>query len=91
MATIMIPTSSSFVSRASMALSYLSASCPAVAEKKKNGRMNSPAARLARISGRIDVHCADWNVTSTTRAFLKRLSLNAPRNWVRKAGEAPAA
>ena len=50
--------------------SCLSASCPAVAEKKKNGRMNSPAARLARISGRIAVHCVDWKVIRTINAFL---------------------
>jgi hypothetical protein len=47
----MMTISSSLTSRASFALSYLSASCPAVAEKRKNGRMKIPAARLVNTSG----------------------------------------
>ena len=45
-ATTMIATSSSLMKRASRALSNFSASWPAVAENRKNGRMNSAAARL---------------------------------------------
>ncbi|EXI74093.1 MAG: hypothetical protein AW07_02231 [Candidatus Accumulibacter sp. SK-11] len=57
-ATPMISTSRSFTSRASLALSYLSASWPAVAEKRKKGRMKMPAARLVSTSGRIVVQLA---------------------------------
>ena len=42
----------SLISRISQALSCWSASCPAVAEHKKNGRMNRPPASGIRI-------CAD--------------------------------
>ena len=40
------PTSPSFTVRMSFEFSCLSASVPAVAEKRMNGRMNSPAAKL---------------------------------------------
>jgi hypothetical protein len=57
-----------------------------VAENRKKGRMKMPAARLASSAGAIVVQLAAWKVSSTTRAFLNRLSLKAPRNWVRKKG-----
>jgi hypothetical protein len=78
--------SSSLTMRASAALSYLSASCPAVAENRKKGRMNTPAARLASSSGLSVVQLAAWKVSSTTIAFFSTLSLSAPRNWVTNSG-----
>jgi hypothetical protein len=45
-------------SRASRALSYLSASSPAVAENRKNGRMKIPAARFASTPADSVVHSA---------------------------------
>ena len=50
-ATTMMPISSTLTRRARRALSYLSASWPAVAENRKKGRMKMPAARLASSSG----------------------------------------
>ena len=85
-ATPMMTISSTLTNRASNALSYLSASCPAVAENRKKGRINTPAARLASNSGLSVVHCAAWKVSRTISAFLNRLSLNAPRNCVIKKG-----
>ncbi len=85
-ATSTMPISSSLTSRASAALSYLSASCPAVAENRKKGRMKMPAARLASSSGLSVVQLAAWKVSSTTMAFFSTLSLSAPRNWVTKSG-----
>ena len=82
----MMAISSALTRRASSALSYLSANCPAVAENRKKGRMNKPAARLASSAGERRLHCAVWNVSSTISAFLNRLSLKAPRNCVRKNG-----
>ena len=78
--------SSHFTRRESSALSYLSASCPAVAENRKKGRMKMPAARFASKPDDRLLHCAVWNVISTTKAFLNRLSLKAPRNCVAKNG-----
>ena len=45
-ASAMMPISASLMSRIRWLFSYLSASWPAVAENRKKGRMNSPAARL---------------------------------------------
>ena len=42
----MIGISQNLTRRISRAFSYLSASCPANAENRKNGRMNNPAARV---------------------------------------------
>src|SRR3990172_1589449 len=85
-ASAMIPISASFTSRMIRALSYLSASCPAVAENRKNGRMNTPAARLTVTSGARPARPAVWNAIRMTSAFLNTLSLNAPRSWVAKNG-----
>ena len=82
----MMPTSASLIRRINMDFSYLSASCPALAENRKKGRMNKPAARLTNVSVSFAVWLTMPNVTSTTSAFLNRLSLKAPRNWVTKKG-----
>ena len=68
--------------RISRALSYLSANCPALAENRKNGKMNTPAAAATSIGASSPVFCAIEKVTRKTIAFLKALSLNAPRAWV---------
>jgi len=46
----MMPISSSLTARMMRDFSNLSASCPAVAEKRKNGRMKTPPARLMSVS-----------------------------------------
>ncbi len=86
LATTMIPISASLTRRINVAFSNLSASWPAVAENRKNGRMNRPAARLTRVSGLAPDWLESPYVTSTTSAFLNRLSFSAPRNWVTKKG-----
>ena len=58
----MIMISSTLTSRASIALSYLSATTSSGAENRKNGRMKIPAARLDRTSGASEVHCVAWKV-----------------------------
>src|SRR3990167_5518085 len=67
--------------------SYLSASCPAVAENRKNGRIKIPAAKMTRICGLMPSRFAKRYVISITRAFLKVLSLKAPKNWVINKGK----
>ena len=82
----MIAISASLRMRINLALSYLSAICPALAENRKNGKMNTPAA-AATISGALmPACCAIEKVTRKTIAFLKTLSLNAPRDWVTNSG-----
>ena len=66
--------------------SYLSASCPAVEEKRKKGRIKRPAIEVINICAFSPYSSASLNVISITRAFLNRLSLNAPKNCVRKSG-----
>lgn len=66
--------------------SNLSANCPAVEEKRKNGRIKRPAIEVISICAFKPCSSASLNVISMTRAFLKRLSLNAPKNCVRKRG-----
>ncbi len=83
-AASMINTSSNLVIRMSRALSSLSASWPKVAENKKNGKINRPALTLISTSG--DGSLATWNAMSTIKAFLKMLSLKAPKNCVAKKG-----
>ena len=58
----------------------------AVAEKRKNGRMNMPAAAVIIICAFIPAAVASRQAMSTTMAFLNILSLKAPRNWVRNSG-----
>ena len=84
-ATAMTASSHSLMSRTSLAFSNLSASWPAKAENRKNGRMRRPF--------RIGVHsppsCAPEsapNVMRNTNAVLNKLSFNAPRNCVQNKG-----
>ena len=75
--------STAFKIRAILSLLYLSAISPAVADKRKNGKINRPAIILDKIS--------DWEtrhiVTIVNKAFLNILSFNAPRNWVISKGK----
>ena len=86
-ATAMMAISAIFTHLAICARSYLSATCPAVAEKRKKGKMKRPPASATMICG----STGDWSerrkATSIKSAFLKRLSLNAPRNCVRNSGK----
>src|SRR6266536_1640780 len=82
----MMAISASFTRRIRNDFSSLSASCPAVAENRKNGRMKTACARFERVLASNRLMPAAWNATSMIRAFLKTLSLKAPRNWVRKNG-----
>ena len=82
----MIAISRSFTERASFDFSNLSASWPLVAENRKNGRMNKPGSKVASVLPSSEVSCPARNVTSVISAVLKTLSLNAPRNWVKKKG-----
>jgi hypothetical protein len=54
------PSSIATVSVIRRDFSYLSASCPAVAENRKNGRMNNACARFCRVSDDIAVNDAVW-------------------------------
>ncbi|MNT77722.1 hypothetical protein D3C72_2168660 [compost metagenome] len=45
----MMPISASLIRRISASLGYFSPNCPASAENRKNGRMNSNAQRLIQI------------------------------------------
>jgi len=81
----MMPISSSFTARMMRVFSSLSASCPAVAEKRKNGKMKMPPARFTSTSGDTGAVAAP-NANRITSAFLKTLSLSAPRNCVQKNG-----
>ena len=60
--------------------SYLSASWPAVAEKRKNGSINSPATTVIKICAFNPFASARRKVIKITRAFLNKLSLKAPKN-----------
>ncbi len=66
--------------------SYLSASCPAVDENRKKGRIKRPAIVVINTCAFRPYSSASLNVISITSAFLNRLSLNAPKNCVRKSG-----
>jgi len=82
----MMPISANFTLRMKADFSYLSASTPAEAEKRKKGRMNSPAARLINKLLETGNTFAPANATNSSKTFLKMLSLNAPKNWVMKYG-----
>src|SRR3989344_7436112 len=83
----MIPLSNIFTPTMRYAFSYRSASWPAVAEKRKKGRMKIPPARTTSCSLESPQSWADLNVIRITSAFLKKLSLNAPRSCVKKIGQ----
>src|SRR5262249_21347893 len=78
--------SKTFTARAIEDFSSLSASWPAVAEKRKKGRRKSPRSSVASALGSALVRCPARNVTSVMSAVLKTLSLNAPRNCVANSG-----
>ena len=82
----MIQISSNLMRRIDSDFSVLSINWPAVAENRKNGRMNSPALRLVRVLVSTLLNCAPWNAIRMISAFLNTLSLKAPRNWVMKNG-----
>jgi len=63
--------------------SYLAAYCPAIDEKIKNGSIKSPAAKLIR---KVDWVLLSLKAIRITKAFLKILSLKAPKNCVIKKG-----
>ena len=79
----MMMTSSPFTHLISFDFSNLSAICPAIGENKKNGKMNKPAAKLV---SKAESLCAliPPNAINNNNAFLYKLSLNAPKAWVRK-------
>src|SRR5438093_698330 len=81
----MIPISNSFTSRMIRALSNLSAICPALAEKRKKGSVSRPVLRLTSVFSE-NTAPPIRNANRMTSAFLNRLSLRAPRNWVQKKG-----
>ena len=66
----MIAISKSLMKRINRDFSYLSASWPAVAEKRTNGAMKTAAAILTRSFADIAVNVAAWNATKITSAFL---------------------
>ena len=80
----MMQTSTNLILRTSEALSYLSATWPARAENRKNGRMNRARATLFRVLTLIAVTAPE--AISSISAWRKTLSLKAPRNWVKKKG-----
>jgi len=87
-ASTMMPISASLMRFIKKDFSYLSATCPPMAENRKNGRIKTPAATLIN-NALLSVAPASRtaiNATSAIRAFLKTLSLKAPRNWVMKKG-----
>ena len=81
----MIPISNSFTSRMIRDLSNLSAICPALAEKRKKGSVSRPVLRLTSVFSE-NTTPPIRNANRMTSAFLNRLSLRAPRNWVQKKG-----
>ena len=82
----MIAISASLTSLIRRDFSNLSASWPAVAENRKNGRMNVPAATVTRTCPSRPAAPASRYKIKMTRAFFKKLSFRAPRNWVAKSG-----
>src|SRR6266852_6937745 len=77
-ATPAAPISTSFNRRATSALSKRSASSPPDADSRKNGRMKMPPANVTSASPA----CPPiLNRISKTSEFLRKLSLNAEKNW----------
>ena len=71
----------------SLDLENLSATWPAVAEKRKNGRMKIPPQTATICSLETLPREKAFIVIKMTNAFLKMLSLKAPKNCVQKSGE----
>src|SRR5574337_222210 len=65
--------------------SNFSASCPALAENRKNGRMNNAGARFVYSAAARSLRPI-WNATSINNALRNALSLKAPSAWVQKKG-----
>src|SRR5262245_11380602 len=68
------------------ALSKRSDIVPEAPEKRKNGEMKIALAIIASLPGSSPDSLASRNATRMPSAFLSRLSLNAPRNWVTNSG-----
>ena len=68
----------------SLDFSYFSATCPAIAENKKKGKINNAAATFVQ---RAACSLNNSKTIRTISAFLKTLSLKAPRNCVIKNGK----
>ncbi len=66
----MIAISKSLIQRMSRDFSNLSASCPAVADRRTKGAMNTAPATLTSAFGSSVVRVAAWNATKITSAFL---------------------
>ena len=79
----MMQISAILIRRARAALSPWSASSPAHAENRKNGKANRPAPRLASVSA---LAAPAPNTISTITALRYTLSLKAPNAWVKKKG-----
>src|SRR5262245_24550602 len=75
--------STNFRRCATRALSLRSASCPPSPDRKKNGAMKTAPADVISVSGLL---MPDWNRMTKTRAVLRKLSLNAAKNWHQKSG-----
>ena len=82
-ASAISPSSQIFTIRMLRDFSNRSANCPAVADSSTYGRMNTPPANATN-AGPEDA--AALNSTSTTSAFLNRLSLMAPSPCVISSG-----
>ncbi len=82
----MMATSAALMTWMIRCFSYLSASRPAVAEKRKKGRMKMPVATVTMSWPLTPDAWARLKVTRMMKAFLNRLSLKAPRNWVTNSG-----
>jgi hypothetical protein len=81
-----MPISRTFTARTSRALSYLSASSPAIDEKRKNGATKSAVVTLTSVSADMPPHEPAPRVSETTAAVRSTLSLSAPRSCVVKSG-----
>ena len=85
-ASSMMAISAALTMRIRRALSYLSAICPALAEKRKKGRMKIARQAFASSLGSREVKRAPWKLMRMTSAFFSTLSFSAPRNCVAKRG-----
>src|SRR5690606_31597151 len=81
----MMTISASLTRRMMAAFSNLSASCPARGENRKNGSTNSAAARFTTVLVSIPAE-SPAATTSTSRLFLNRVPLKAPRHRVMNRG-----
>ena len=66
----MMPISNSFTYRMKRDFSYLSASCPAVAENRKNGSMNNAPLMIINVLEPTAAVRATWNASNVISAFL---------------------